>query len=441
MLNAIFLIAKTFKFTLVMCLLTACASAPDVIVKDTNLALWLEEAYLYKQALPTEHPDRIENILTISDPMRKAINDRFAGLKKSSIAPKMASWLIDKDGHNMQYNIEANLSPAQSFAKRQGNCLSFTILLTTMAAELGVELKYNEVDLPDVWNQDEDEDKNAGLVLYRHINAIRKTSNKNFVFDLAIQDYDASYPQRVIPGEYAVALLHNNLAIAAFQEKDLDTAIHFIKLAVSQYPVNPDIFVNLSAIFKYVGEKSMAEEALLHAIALDRNSYIAANKLERLYRLEGKNTKAKKYQRLAQASRNRNPYFQYALAERALEASDYKTAKRYIRRAQYLYKEDSRFFGLSSRIELALGNHLKALRELQTAYELAKSQKSLDKYLAEDVAITEIMKKEGIIVTGKAQGKAVKDPNFRNRRERAASNEEIEKINKGLTRDVTRTLK
>jgi len=51
------------------------------------------------------------------------------------------------------------------------------------------------------------------------------------------------------------------------------------------------------------------------------------------------------------------------------------------------------------------------------------------------------MKKEGINVTGKAQGKAVKDPNFRNRKERAASNEEIEKINKGLIRGVSRTLK
>ena len=204
MLDRKFSIVKNAVLTLIMCFLVACASTPEVILEDTELALWLSEANQYKDALPNDHPDRAENILSVSDSMREIINTKFSKVKRSNVATRMAGWLIKKDGHGMTYSVEANLSPAEAFEKREGNCLSFTLLLTTMAAELDIKLEYNEVDLPDVWNQNEED--NAGLVLYRHINAIRKTSGKEYVYDLAIEEYDASYPQRVIPSHYACLL-------------------------------------------------------------------------------------------------------------------------------------------------------------------------------------------------------------------------------------------
>lgn len=379
---------------LVTGLVAGCASVPDVADESSDLALWLEEAHRYKHDLSTDHPDHIDNILAISAPMREAINTHFVDLHKSDIAPKMAAWLVDKlDGHRMHYNVEANLTPTEAFEKREGNCLTFTILLTTMAAELDVELKYNEVDLPDVWNQSEEE-KDAAVVLYRHINAIRDTSTGQYVFDLAIQDYDANYPQRVISRDNAIALLHNNKAIEKFKKNDLEAAMHYLKLAVSYYPKNPDIFINLGAVLKYIGEKELAEQSVLHALRLDRNSHLAASKLERWYRANGDLTKAKKYGRLARSSRNRNPYYQYARAEKSFNAKEYKVAQRYIRRAKNLYDQDSRFFWLSSRVERKLGKHINALRELVSAHELAKTEEQRNIYEAEAVELANAIKND-----------------------------------------------
>jgi len=387
-----FLNLKRIIISLLLVSIAGCASTPKVVDIDSELAQWLKGAELYKQKLTADHPDHIDNVLAISAPMREAINVHFADLPSSLIALRMADWLVDnKDGHGMHYNVNSNLTPAEAFEKREGNCLTFTILLTTMAAELGIELLYNEVDLPDVWDQDEEE-TDARVVLYRHINAITNSTKGQYVFDLAIEDYDASYPQRVIPSEHAIALLHNNKAIEALKKNDLENAMHYLKLAVSNYPDNPDIFINLGAVFKYVGETNLAEESMLYALKLDKNNHLAANKLERWYRLDGQQTKALKYKRLARASRNRNPYYQYARAEDSFKSNDFKAARRYIRRAKYLYDQDSRFFWLSSRVERMLGKHVKALRELVSAYELAKTEEQLNIYKTEAVELAVAMK-------------------------------------------------
>ena len=391
MLKRKFLIAKISSLALCMCLIAGCASTPKSIVKTNELMQWLEDAKQYEQSLPSDHPDHAHNILTISAPMREALNTHFVGVRRSTVAQKMANWLMADDGHNMQYNIDADLSPAQAFEQRQGNCLSFTILIATMAAELGVELLYNEVKLPDVWNQDEGEDR--ALVLYRHINAIKETSQGDIVFDLAMDTYDASFPQRVIPAEYAVALLHSNKAVASFRKNDMETAKHYLKLALAQNPENSDVFVNLAAVLKVDQQPKLAELALLHALTLDNYNYMAANKLERWYRVDGETSKAKKYQRLARISRNRNPYFQFSLAEKALEDGKYKTARRYIYRAKKLYDEDSRFFWLSSRVSVEQENYTRALNELQDAFKLAKTQERRDQYLAEAKEIVELVQK------------------------------------------------
>jgi len=385
------LTAKKLSVALLLFLLAGCTSRPNVTVQDENLAQWLVKAKQYEQTLPNDHPDRTENILAISASMRDAINTHFASLPRSLIAERMANWLMAEDGHHMIYDINANHHPSQAFEERRGNCLSFTILLTTMAAELDVELKYNEVQLPDVWNQDENE--NNGLVLYRHINAIRETRNQKFVFDLAMDEYDLDYPQRIIPTRNAVALLHNNRAIESFQKKDKEQTMHYIRLAVSQNPENPDIFVNLGAILKFFGRRELATETLLHALELDNNSSIAATKLERWYRADGNKVKSRKYQRLARSSHARNPYFQFSQAQRYFESGEYKTARRYIRRAKRLYKEDSRFFLLSSHIERKFDNYTKALKELQIAYGLAKSSEQREKYLAQAKELAHVMKK------------------------------------------------
>ena len=60
----------------------------------------------------------------------------------------LAKWMVDPDGLAMQYDIDANFSPVQAYAQKRANCLSFTLLLRALVAELGIEIQINEVDIP-----------------------------------------------------------------------------------------------------------------------------------------------------------------------------------------------------------------------------------------------------------------------------------------------------
>ncbi|MFT4636412.1 MAG: hypothetical protein ACI854_002125 [Arenicella sp.] len=112
----------------------------------------------------------------------------------------MAQWLIDPNGHKLSYDINANLTPAQAFAQRRGNYLSFTLLLVELTAGLAIELKVNKVDLPDMWGQNLQHD----LIFYRHVNAMFKTVCSTQIFDLAMKEYKQGLPQRLISNRSTV---------------------------------------------------------------------------------------------------------------------------------------------------------------------------------------------------------------------------------------------
>jgi len=281
---------------------------------------WADGIVNYESTLAPGHPDRPEVMFTIKQELRDLVRAKFSRGDKHRRARDLTRWLIDQDGHDMVYDLDANLTPEQAFSKRRGNCLSFTILLVTLANELDVALKYNDVDLPNTWDLDEQ----AGLVFYRHINAVFRTPNKSQVFDLAIQDYDSGYPQRTISARSAAALLHSNLGVEALKTRDMPQAFHHLKLAVSIDRKNSDLWINLGAAFKRDKQLELAEKAFLAALALnDKNSLAASNKL---------------------------------------------------------HDQDPKFFELSSRINQRFERYAPALKDLEKAFYLAKNADDRGRY-------------------------------------------------------------
>ncbi len=351
--------------------LSGCATTrPELTGADRRTSdIWLQSVLDYEHTLHQGHPDRIENMFSVSEEIRDLVRSQFQKGTKHQRAHNLARWLINKDGHDMAYDIEANFVPDQAFSKRRGNCLSFTILLVTLANDLGIELQYNDVDLPSMWDLDEQ----AGYVFYRHINAIFKTPHNTQVFDLAIQDYDASFPQRTISQRAAGALLHSNLGIEALKAKDSDEAFHHLTLAASIDPSNSDLWINLGAAYKRNKEFGAAENAFKMAVSLNDKNSLAASNLERLYRSQARIRLAERYQRLAAKTRQNNPYIQYRSARKYLENEELKLAKKSIKRAIKLHDLDPRFFELSSRINLRLKRYKPALLDLEKAYNLAKN--------------------------------------------------------------------
>ena len=354
--------------------LTACVSTEPIASKDKVINTVLD----YQTVLPDNHPDSVEKIFQVSAAIKAQVKERIKTKSQTRAAVELANWLIDPDGHGMVYDLDSNYQPQQAFERRTANCLSFTLLLVTLAQELGIDMQINQVDMPDMWGQDS---SNGGFVFYRHVNAVLDLGHRKQIFDLALPDYREGFPQRFISQRQAAALLFSNIGVQKMYNEEWNAALHYLKLSVAIFPRNADMWINLGAAYKNIGRLEAAETVYLQAISISDKNSLAASNLERLYRQQGDLTKAEYYKKLTTRARQRNPYFHYRQAEQALANEQYALAQKSIGRAIKLHKTDPIFYALRSRIKQASFEYVDALKDLEKAYSLSNTESERANYL------------------------------------------------------------
>lgn len=381
---------KTILITLLIVntALSGCVSINDQQAgSDSGLIpKWVQQIESYQQRLPSNHPHQLDTLFSLSDTMRETVQTKFGSLPRPVAVKRLARWLIDKDGHAMSYDVTADFSPIQAFEKKRGNCLSFTILLASLAAELNIEIKYNEVDLPNTWSFQKD----RSFVLYRHVNGLYRNLNQDLIFDLAIENYDYNYPQRVIEKALAAAKLLSNRGVSALGRDDFAAAQHYLTLAISMAPDNSDLWVNFGVVLKRQGFKLKAEKAFLHSFALNKRNSTAASNLERLYRNAGRVSLANQYQRVSDRLRRTNPYYHFHLAQKYYDSGLLKRSRRAIKRAKKLHPTDPRFYELSSRLYQREDDLAKAFNDLRKAHELAVDIRVRGRYAMKALRLNEL---------------------------------------------------
>lgn len=356
--------------------LAGCASNTDKTNAKLAEHVDLESVLNYYQQLPMDHPDRIETLLAIPEKAKSIVKKKFGRYNKNIRGTLLAQWLMDPEEHNMAYDITANLRPADVFNQRRGNCLSFTLLLLQLSKELDIKLRMNQVDLPDMWGQSD----NQGLVFYRHVNAIQRANNLTHIYDLAMQDYRPGFPQRLLNETQGVALLFSNSGIQFLHQGEFEKAFHYLKLAASLFPGNSDMWVNLGAAYKNTQQPRMAELSYLLAFDLKDSNSLAASNLDRLYRSIGEPNKARAYAKLAKRARLKNPYIRFENAQSAFTQKQYKKASKEIKSAIRLHAKDPQFFELSSRVKQVQKKYIAALKDLEKAHELSSKNSERDRY-------------------------------------------------------------
>lgn len=363
---------------LLLCMtLSACVSTPPApdLSQHQIAQSWINSVVAYRDQLPNDHADKV---LAISEEMKADVNLMFSFLPPDEATETLANWLMDEDGHNMTYDVRANFSPIEAYSNKKGNCLSFTLLLAALAKELGAELQYNAVDIPDTWGLDD----KLGMVFYRHVNAVLISRNYRRIFDLAMNRYDPGYPQRFISEAQALALLHNNNAVDLLGAGRTADAVHPSKIAVSLSPDNADLWVNLGVIMKHLGQRNKTEFAFLKAYQLDRYNLAAISNLERFYLEESAPQIAKLFTKQAERARQSNPYFHYQLALAAYQEQKFQQAYKANQKAIVLHSKDPRFFELKSRIAQQQGKYVDAIKALQKAYDVSSGADQKRKYYA-----------------------------------------------------------
>jgi len=334
---------------------------------DEHHNRWLQSILNYNSLEPDQPQQQEGSFFKVTDAMHLLVQKKFAHQPKTKAVENLARWLMNENGHNMQYELDANLTPIEAFEQKRGNCLSFTLLLIHLAKTIDIKLDYNDVYLPNLW---EFEAEQNNYILLRHVNAVRKTPKIFQIFDLAIEEYDYGYPQKVITEKQAVALLNSNLAIENLIKNNFKKAFHHIKYSISLHKEKPDFWINLGVIYKKNNQLDLAEKAFLHALQLNDVNSLAASNLERLYTQLQQLQKANYFNKLAHKARQKNPYFHYKIAKKHLNEKRFNLAKKAISHAIKLHRQDPRFYVLSSTIKQHLQLQIPALKDMLIAQQL-----------------------------------------------------------------------
>ena len=319
-----------------------------------------------------------QDILGLSAPMQQFADKAVAGITdQDQQIQALLKAVFAADGLGMKYDEGATLTAREAFQQHRVNCLSFTTFMVSMLRYLGINVSFNQVDIPPVWDlQDKDM-----LVLYQHVNAIAvERDNRREVIDINMEDYDSFYPQHSIDDRTIQALFYNNRGMENLLDGDELQAFLYLRKALEIDPDLPFIWTNLGTLYRKRGKLDIAEVAYRIALQLDPDNLVAISKAGRNYRDMGKLKLAQQFNNRAKMFRQNNPYYLYSRARDEVLSGDYGIALDDINAAIRRYRREHRFYFLQGVIYTALSERKQADASFKKALELSTSQRQKNTY-------------------------------------------------------------
>ena len=353
---------KTLRFSAVLVLmLTRCASID------------LESEFLHDNELQARVLDRTSDAFADIDPL--FLSDELKGQLDSFIGyvrddrkrvELLQNFLYDEAHLGITYSAEKTHTAMELYNARSGNCLSAMNLYVAMARHLGIEARFQRVDVQPSW------DKRGGLlVLSQHINATgRFDQTIRYVADFTPEIALQQLTSKVISDTQARALYFNNLGVEALVAHNYEVAIAYFKNALFLDPGNAIAWNNVGAAFNRVGDRVLAQYSYQSAFELDGTSATAIANLAKFYHAEGDTRRARAYELAIERFNAMNPYYHYAQGHVAYGEGDLGLARKAFERALELKEEEPDFYVALRRIYFEQGDLVAARKLSREAEEL-----------------------------------------------------------------------
>ena len=353
---------KTLRFSVVLVLmLTRCAS------------IELESEFLHDNELQARVLDQTSDAfadidpLFLSDELKEQL-DSYIGYVRDDRkrVELLQDFLYDEANLGIIYSAEKTHTAMELYNARSGNCLSAMNLYVAMARHLGIEARFQRVDVQPSW------DKRGGLlVLSQHINATgRFDQTIRYVADFTPEIALQQLTSKVISDTQARALYFNNLGVEALVAHNYEGAIAYFKNALFLDPENAIAWNNVGAAFNRIGDRALAQYSYRTAFELDGNSATAIANLAKFYHAQGDTRRARAYELAIERFNAMNPYYHYAQGHVAYGEGDLALARKAFERALALKEEEPDFYVALGRIYFEQGDLVAARKLSREAEEL-----------------------------------------------------------------------
>jgi len=347
--------------------LTACAT-PTIAPESYSLS---DEVLLRAKPLAgeTDVPELNDtNVLALDQGMQMFLDEHVNRAHGRTLKlHELLHAIITEGSFGLEYD-EITRTAQETFNARLGNCLSFTNMFVAMAREVGIEVTYQEVEIPPSWSREV-----HTYVLSRHVNInVDLGAGGSREVDFNIDDFQSSYDRRLISDERALAHYYSNIGVEYLQNNNPLEALRYFRKAMTSDNEFAPAWSNLGALFSQAGHFRYAEAAYIRALRINPRELVAMSNLGQLYDHLGQTELADWYNRQSNRHRMRNPYYRYHLARSAFLAKDYDTAIGHLKYAVRKKKSEDTFYFLIGLSYLKKGDDSTARRWLEKAERMAE---------------------------------------------------------------------
>ena len=361
---------------LALCLLGGCASSGPPAYTVAELSpLYLDDTVLTFEDVSarTSTPDLLATTPAMNDWVRtyggNRTNEkqRLVNLHQSVKSESMLG---------MQYDPFGDGTASEVFHRRTANCLAYANFFVAMAREAGLNARYQWLEVRPQWTR-----MGERVAVRLHVNVLVITRDgQQYMVDIDPLESRDITGSRTLKDADGAALYHNNIAMTALAEEDLETAWLNGAKALQLSPGMGHLWVNMGAIYRMSDQYDAAEKSYFRALQLDSQDRSAMNNLVVLYDKMGREEEHSYWVERVERYRTSNPYYHAWLGDKAGEAGDLGQALSHYKQALALRPDDSRLLYSVGIIHYKLDDFDSATAYIERAITEAKLRKDVDAY-------------------------------------------------------------
>lgn len=361
-------------------LVSGCQSTSGPIVKEVSL--------FHDSVFPQSKKYTVESeqeIFALNDDAKLFVAKKLLHIEDPIDRMKtlMAS-IFDRSDFNLLYDNHANTIASETFNNRAANCLSMSIMTYSLAKHAGVEVEFQEVEVPEYWTR-----RDGFSLLNGHVNLLMRPEAETGRFyikptGMVVDFYPfvakKRFPQYRAEKHRILSMFYNNKGADALLKREFDKAYAYFQNALKQDPTFESAWINLGLLYRMAGHIDLAKQTYHHVFELNSDNLTAWENLAILYQNQGDLAMANKIREKVFRKRNNNPYYHFIQGEEALESENFDQAIVHFKKAIRINDKKHQFYFGMAKSYAGLGDFANSRLFLRKARRFADYEDEKVKY-------------------------------------------------------------
>ncbi len=306
----------------------------------------------------------VPNPLAVTDEIRRAA-DRLAGVgTPPERLQRLQNALFDEKEFPFRYDRRETYTAAEAFARREGNCLSFTNLFVAMGRSLGISVTTALVKRTQASEKDGDL-----IIVNNHVIAALPYATEWHYYDFDRRRHDRATLVKPLDDLWITALYLNNRGADELRLGHADIALKYFGYAADLAPDFAPAWGNVGVARRRLGDVPGAFEAYSRALSVSEDDPTILGNLASLYRSIGKEKEAETALTAIRPG-NATPHTLIVRGDLELAQGRVRPAMRFYKRAANLGPKLADPWVALARAELVRAKLARARSDLQRALTL-----------------------------------------------------------------------